>query len=47
MPEKAKMLVGWKVLYISEREAVIKEMGGEMITVSMDSAKGYSFVLDY
>lgn len=47
VPEKAEMLVGWKVLYVSEREAVIKEMGGEMITVSMDSAKGYSFVLDY
>lgn len=41
------MMLGWKVLFVSEREAIIKELGGEIITVSTDSAKGYSFVLDY
>lgn len=45
--EKVNMALGWKVLSVSEREAIIKELGGEIITVSMDSAKGYSFVLDY
>lgn len=41
------MALGWKVIYVSEREAIIKEVSGEIITVNTDSAKGYSFVLDY
>lgn len=41
------MIFGWKVLHVSEREAVIQRMGGEIVTVGVDSAKGYSFVEDY
>ena len=41
------MVSGWKVLSVSDREAVIKEKRGEIIVVSADASRGYSFVVDY
>lgn len=41
------MTHSWKVLAVSEREAVIKEIGGDIVVISSDAMKGYSFVADY
>lgn len=41
------MVRGWKVLSVTERRAVIEELGGEIVVVSSDAARGYSFVTDY